>query len=173
MTTMSLDNTFMISILVDNYAGVLSQITRLFSRRGYNIQSITADKTQNPDETRITIIADGVQTAALQILLQLRKQISVLSAKLLDPEEAILRAMVIVKVDADTKEKRDEVIQISNIFRANIIDISLDCLTVSVTGDPDKTEAFIRLMAPFGILELVRSGIVTLERGKLTINSGY
>ena len=143
MTTMSLDNTFMISILVDNYAGVLSQITRLFSRRGYNIQSITADKTQNPDETRITIIADGDQTAALQILLQLRKQISVLSAKLLDPEEAILRAMVIVKVDADTKEKRDEVIQISNIFRANIIDISLDCLTVSITDDPDKTKAFI------------------------------
>ena len=88
-------------------------------------------------------------------------------------EYGLPRAMVIVKVDADTKEKRDEVIQISNIFRANIIDISLDCLTVSVTGDPDKTEAFIRLMAPFGILELVRSGIVTLERGKLTINSGY
>ena len=130
MTTMSLDNTFMILILVDNYAGVLSQITRLFSRRGYNIQSITADKTQNPDETRITIIADGDQTAALQILLQLRKQISVLSAKLLDPEEAILRAMVIVKVDADTKEKRDEVIQISNIFRANIMYISVKMKTV-------------------------------------------
>lgn len=170
---MTADNTFMISVLVENYPGVLSQIIRLFSRRGYNIQSVAVDTTQTPNETRITILADGDEAAALQILYQLRKQISVISAKLLDASNAILRSMVMIKVDGDTKEKRDEVIQISNIFRANIIDISLDCLTVSVTGNPDKIEAFIRLMEPFGIMELVRSGIVALERGKSTIISDY
>lgn len=166
---MANENTFTISILVENYAGVLSQITRLFSRRGYNIQSIAVDTIERPDETRISIIADGDLEAAQQILFQLRKQISVISAKLLNPEDSIQRSMVFVKVAGDTKEKRDEIIQISNIFRANIIDISLDTITVAVTGALEKVEAFIRLMTPFGILELVRSGIVTIERGRSTI----
>ncbi len=167
------NETFTISMLVENYAGVLSQITRLFSRRGYNIQSIAADQIDRPNETRITIIADGTDAMAEQILLQVRKQISVISAKIITAEASVQRSMVIIKVDGDTKEKRDEVIQISNVFRANIIDFSLDCLTISVTGAPDKIEAFIRLMTPFGILELVRSGIVTIERGKSTIDSEY
>ena len=120
------NETFTISMLVENYAGVLSQITRLFSRRGYNIQSIAADQIDRPNETRITIIADGTDAMAEQILLQVRKQISVISAKIITAEDSVQRSMVIIKVVGDTKEKRDEVIQISNVFRANIIDFSLD-----------------------------------------------
>jgi acetolactate synthase-1/3 small subunit len=166
---MKQEKLFMVSILVENIAGVLSQIVRLFSRKGYNILSVSADVTDRPDITRITIVTYGDEQAADFILSQVRKQVLVISAKLLDRETCVQRELVMVKLRCETKEDRDEIIQIVNIFRGNIIDINHECLTVSVTGDLEKLEAFIRLVSQFEIMELVRSGLVALERGKTTI----
>ena len=166
---MKQDQLFMVSILVENVAGVLSQIVRLFSRKGYNILSVSADVTETPDITRITIVTFGDDQAADFILSQVRKQLLVISAKLLDRSTCVQRELVMVKLRSGTKEIRDEIVQIVNIFRGSIVDINHECLTVSVTGDLDKLEAFIRMITQFEIMELVRSGLVALERGKNTI----
>ncbi|NMA12451.1 MAG: acetolactate synthase small subunit [Chloroflexi bacterium] len=159
----------MVGMLVENYPGVLSQVIRLFSRKGYNIQSVAVDTTDNPDITRITIITYGDEMAAQFILRQLHKQVAVIAAKLLDRSSCVQRGLVMVKLASDTKEKRDEIIQVVNIFRGQIVDINQECLTVSITGDLEKIEAFIKLAEHFGILEIVQSGIVALDRGKTTI----
>jgi acetolactate synthase-1/3 small subunit len=102
-------------------------------------------------------------------LRQLHKQVAVIAAKLLDRSSCVQRGLVMVKLASDTKEKRDEIIQVVNIFRGQIVDINQECLTVSITGDLEKIEAFIKLAEHFGILEIVQSGIVALDRGKTTI----
>lgn len=160
---------FMVGMLVENYPGVLSQVIRLFSRKGYNIQSVAVDTTENPEITRITIITYGDKMAAQFIIRQLQKQVAVITVKLLEKSSCIQRQLVMVKLNSETKEKRDEIIQIVNIFRGHIVDINQDCLTVSVTGDLEKIDAFIRLAVQFGIREIVRSGVVALDRGKSTI----
>ncbi len=160
---------FMVGMLVENYPGVLSQVIRLFSRKGYNIQSVAVDTTDNPEITRITIITYGDEMAAQFILRQLQKQVAVIAAKLLERSSCVQRGLVMVKLASNTKERRDEIIQIVNIFRGHIVDINQECLTVSITGDLEKIEAFIKLAEQFGILEIVQSGIVALDRGKTTI----
>ena len=160
---------FMVGMLVENYPGVLSQVIRLFSRKGYNIQSVAVDTTENPEITRITIITYGDEMAAQFILRQLQKQVAVIAAKLMERSSVVQRGLVMVKLKSETKEKRDEIIQIVNIFRGHIVDINQDCLTVSITGDLEKIEAFIRLAEQFGIMEIVQSGIVAMDRGKTTI----
>ena len=159
-----------LAVLVDNEAGVLSRVVRLFSGKGYNIESLAVGTTDDPKVSRITIevMADEKQTRLLSN--QLRKLICVHSVKSLHPDHCIRRELVLIKVLAKTSETRNEVIQIANIFRASIIDVSLQSLTLALIGDEDKADAMQKLLASFGILELVRTGVVALERGAYTIS---
>lgn len=159
-----------LAVLVDNEAGVLSRVARLFSGKGYNIESLAVGTTDDPSVSRITIeiLADEDQTRL--IASQLRKLICVHSVKVLVPSHAIRRELVLIKVMANTSESRNEVIQIANIFRASIIDVSVASLTLAVIGDESKAEAIQNLLKEFGILELVRTGMVALERGQYTID---
>ena len=159
-----------LSVLVENAAGVLSQVSRLFSRKGYNIESLAVGTTDDPGVSRITIevLCDDQQIE--QIINQLRKQYSVYSVRLLPPDSSIRRDLVLIKVQAESREVRNEVIQIANIFRASIIDVSLKSLTLALIGDESKADAMQKLLEAFGILELVRTGMVALERGAYTIS---
>ena len=158
-----------LSVLVENTAGVLSQVSRLFSRKGYNIESLAVGTTDDPKVSRITIevLADGQSTK--QIMNQLRKLFTVYSVQELLPERSIRRELVMFKVRAETADVRNEVIQIANIFRCSIIDVSIKSLTLALIGDEAKADAMEKLLEAFGILELVRTGMVALERGAYTI----
>ena len=159
-----------LAVLVDNEAGVLSRVTRLFSGKGYNIESLAVGTTDDPAVSRITIewLADEKQ--ARLVSMQLRKLICVHSVKRLQPEHSIRRELVLIKVSAPTHEVRNEIIQIANIFRSSIIDVSTGSLTIAMIGDESKAEAIQNLLKEFGILELVRTGMIALERGQYTID---
>ncbi len=160
-----------LAVLVDNEAGVLSQVTRLFSRKGYNIESLAVGETDDPKVSRITIevLADADQS--LLLINQLRKLYSVHSVKMLAPERSIRRELILLKVKAENGQKRNEVIQIANIFRASIIDVSTGSLTIALIGDEGKTAAIQAILEQFELLELARTGIVALERGTETIDA--
>ena len=159
-----------LAVLVDNEAGVLSRVARLFSGKGYNIDSLAVGTTHDPAVSRITIEVITDERQARLICNQLRKLICVHSVKRLSPEHAIRRELVLIKVSAPTHEIRNEIIQIANIFRASIIDVSSGSLTIAVIGDDSKAEAILNLLGEFGILELVRTGMIALERGEDTID---
>ena len=151
-------------LLVDNTAGVLSRISGLFSRRGYNIESITAGVTADPRFTRITIVTSGDDVILEQIEKQLAKLVDVCDIKELKPEDSVYRELVMIKVKA-TAEKRQGVIAIADIFRAKIVDVSQESLIIELTGNQSKIEAFISLLEGYEILELARTGIAGLGRG--------
>ena len=158
-----------LSVLVDNEAGVLSQVSRMFSRKGYNIESLAVGTTDDPSVSRITIeiLADEPHTQLLGD--QLRKLLPVHSVKLLNPENSIRRELLLIKTAVTSSENCNRIIQIANIFRASIIDVSPTTLTLAVLGEESKTGAIESMMKEFGILELVRTGMVAVERGKDTI----
>ena len=158
-----------LSVLVSNTSGVLSQVSRLFSRKGYNIESLAVGTTDDPDLSRITIEVMGDDASTQQVMNQLRKQFCVYSVQELVPEHSIRRELVMFKVKAETADVRNEIIQVANIFRASIIDVSIKSLTIALIGDESKAEAMQGLLETFGILELVRTGMVALERGAYTI----
>ena len=158
-----------ISALVDNEAGVLSQVSRMFSRKGYNIESLAVGTTSNPAVSRMTIEVNTDDHGIELLCNQLCKLIFVHSVKVLDPDSSIRRELVSLKVSTKTPEVCDRVIQIANIFRASIIDVSESTLTLAVIGEESKTDAIVSLVQDFGILELVRTGTVALERGVNTI----
>ena len=161
---------YTIALLADDTPGVLSQVARLFSRKGYNIESLAVGTTDDPEVSRITIevLCDDQQIE--QITNQLRKQFTVYSVRLLPPDSSIRRELVLIKVKAESREVRNEVIQIANIFRASIIDVSTSTLTLAIIGEESKDNALEKLLEEFGILELVRTGMVALERGRATIS---
>ena len=159
-----------LAVQVDNEAGVLSQVSRLFSRKGYNIESLAVGKTDSPLISRITIEVLADEWHAQLLCNQLRKLLPVHSVKLLEPSQSIRRELVLIKVRTQSSEIRNEVIQIANIFRGSIIDVSTETLTLSLIGDETKTQAVQKLLDEFGIIELVRTGMVALERGQYTIN---
>ena len=151
-------------LLVENSAGVLSRISGLFSRRGYNIESITAGVTADPRYTRITIIASGDDEVLEQIERQVAKLVDVRSIKILEPQESVYRELCLIKVEV-TEKTREGLISISNIFRANIIDVSEASMIIELTGNQSKIEAFLGLLKGYTILELARTGITGLSRG--------
>ncbi len=159
-----------LALLVDNEPGVLSQIARLFSRKGYNIEAFAAGATENPGITRITIdvLADDPHTELL--CNQLRKLYPVHSVKWLNSENSIYRELMLIKVSAEGSEQRNDVIQLANIFRAQIIDVSPSTLTLVATGDEDKLSGMTNILSEFKILEIARTGVVAIERGVATIN---
>ena len=151
-------------LLVDNTSGVLSRISGLFSRRGYNIESITAGVTADPKYTRITIVASGDDDILDQIEKQVRKLVDVREINELPPEESVYRELALIKVRVNDVE-RESVIAITNIFRGNIVDVALDSLIIEITGNQGKIDAFLKLLSGYEILELARTGIAGLSRG--------
>ena len=151
-------------LLVDNNSGVLSRITGLFSRRGYNIESITAGVTADPRFTRITIVTSGDEEILDQIEKQVAKLVDVRDIKVLEPDNSVSRELVLVKVAA-RPEQREGIISIANIFRANVIDVGKTSLVIEMTGSKSKLGAFIDLLGEYEILELARTGITGLSRG--------
>jgi len=151
-------------LLVDNTAGVLSRISGLFSRRGYNIESITAGATATPNVTRITIVASGDDEILNQIEKQVAKLVDILSIKELKPGSSVYRELALVKVKVSA-ENRQGVISIADIFRANIVDVAKDSLIIELTGGQDKIDAFLDLLEGYEILEIARTGIAGLCRG--------
>lgn len=151
-------------LLVDNTSGVLSRISGLFSRRGYNIESITAGVTADPRYSRITIVASGDDEILEQIEKQVGKLVDVRDIKELKPEESVYRELVLIKVRV-TAEQRQNVISVANVFRANIIDVAPESIIAELTGNQSKIDAFIALLRDYEILELARTGIAGLGRG--------
>lgn len=152
------------SILVDNNSGLLSRVAGLFSRRGYNIESITAGVTADPRFTRITLVTDGDEIILTQIENQLRKLEDVRDIKVLHPGNSVMREIVLIKLHAN-KEKRAEIIPLAEIFKTKIVDVGPDYMTVELVGTLSKVEAFIELMQDYEILELARTGVTGLSRG--------
>lgn len=153
-----------LSILVDNTAGVLSRVAGLFSRRGYNIDSLTVGETQDPEISRMTILANGDDQILEQIRKQLLKLEDVIEIEELARDESVTRELILVKVSASEKD-RVAIISIADIFRAKIVDVALESLMIELTGNQDKINAFIKLLGQYNILELVRTGITGLSRG--------
>ena len=151
-------------ILVDNTSGVLSRISGLFSRRGYNIESITAGVTADPRFTRITIVTTGDNDILEQIEKQVSKLVDVRDIRELKPETSVYRELIMVKIKVEP-EKRPLVISLADVFRAKTVDIAQDSIMLELTGDQPKIEAFINLLSDYEIIELARTGIAALARG--------
>ncbi|MCD8130193.1 MAG: acetolactate synthase small subunit [Lachnospiraceae bacterium] len=151
-------------LLVDNTAGVLSRVSGLFSRRGYNIESITAGVTADPRFTRITIVASGDDEVLEQIEKQVGKLVDVRSIKELKPNESVYRELALIKVKADAIE-REHLMTLAGIFKAKVSDIRDESVMFELTGNKSKIDAFLKLLANYEIMELARTGIVGLVRG--------
>ena len=151
-------------LLVDNTSGVLSRISGLFSRRGYNIESITAGVTADPRYTRITIVTSGDDEILDQIEKQVAKLVDVRDIHELKPDESVYRELALIKVRAGA-EQREGILAIANIFRGNIIDVAPESLIIEITGNQSKLDAFIKLLDGYEIRELARTGIAGLGRG--------
>lgn len=153
-----------LSMLVDNTSGVLSRVSGLFSRRGYNIDSLTVGETADPRYSRMTVVVRGDELILDQITKQLAKLIDVVDIKTLQDGESVTCELILVKVRADA-EHRQDIVSTAGIFRANIVDVGVDSLTIEMTGNQSKIEAFIGLLMGYEILELARTGITGLSRG--------
>ena len=153
-----------ISVLVENKAGVLAKIAGLFSRRGFNIESLAVGPTENDKISRITIVVNAEKHGIEQVVKQLYKLINVIKIQELDPLNIVERELVLIKVSTDSKT-RAEVLEIVNIFRANIVDVGKKSLLVEITGARSKINALEEMLRPYGILELVRTGKIACSRG--------
>jgi acetolactate synthase-1/3 small subunit len=158
-----------LSVLVENKPGVLARIAGLFSRRGFNIESLAVGPTENPEVSRMTIVIAVDRLPLEQVTKQLNKLINVLKIVELDPENSVQRELVLVKVNA-SNEIRSSVLEIVTLFRAKVVDVAPDSVTIEATGSRDKLEALLRVLEPFGIKELVQSGMVAVGRGGKSIS---
>jgi len=153
-----------LAVLVENRAGVLSRVASLFSRRGYNIDSLAVGVTEDPDISRMTIVVEGDDNVLEQVMKQLNKLIDVIKVSDIGGEDAVERELALIKVSADVNT-RAEIIQIANIFRARIVDVAPKSMTVEVTGDENKILAIEKLLRQFGIKEMARTGKIAMARG--------
>lgn len=158
------DELHVLSVLVDDDSGVLVRIAGLFSRRGYSIQSIIAAETETAGISRMTIVVKGDEDTLEQIDKQLSKQIEVREVKVLTPEKSVRREHVLIKA-GNSETSRNGLIEIANLFKAKIVDVGNNNLMFELTGEPGTIDAFIRLVEPYGIINLVKTGISALERG--------
>ncbi len=158
-----------LSVVVRNQPGVLMRVAGMFSRRGFNIDSLAVGMTNNPDFSRMTVTVDD-DGAVDQVIKQLVKLIEVEDVRLLPVENKIARGMALIKVAAG--EKRMEILKLAEVFRASVIDISDAVLIFEITGAENKLRAFIDVMAPYGIMEMVQTGVIALERGEECMKVG-
>ena len=163
-------NQHVVSALVENRAGTLSRVSGLFSRRGFNIDSLTVGETEDPSVSRMTIAVTGDQRVLEQIVKQLSKLVDVIAVRELDPASCLRREIMLVKIGADEKT-RPAVLEIAGIFRARVVDVSQTTITVEATGNMDKLNGLLLLLRPYGILELARTGLVALERGERALTA--
>ncbi len=154
-----------LAVLVLNKTGVLNKITGLYARRGFNIESLSVGTTEKPGVSRITITLKGDEHTVNQITSQLEKLVDVLSVKELSPESTVGRELCFIKLSA-TGDDRAKLLELSEIFRASVIDARRGALTILIAGTTEKTDAFLSLLEPFGIIEVVRSGLMAIERGE-------
>ncbi|MDW8806405.1 acetolactate synthase small subunit [Streptomyces scabiei] len=158
-----------LSVLVENTPGILARIAALFSRRGFNIDSLAVGVTEHPEISRITIVVTVVEELPLeQVTKQLNKLVNVLKIVELEPGSAVQRELVLVKVRADN-ETRSQIVEIVQLFRAKTVDVSPEAVTVEATGSSDKLAAMLKMLEPFGIKELVQSGTIAIGRGSRSI----
>ena len=158
-------NKKVLSVLVDNTSGVLNRVAGLFSRRGYNIDSLTVGETENPKYSRMTIVVTGDDDILEQIVKQITKLEDVRRVDVLESSDSVTRELILVKIKAEPAQ-RQQVISITEIFRANIVDVAKDSLMIEITGSQSKLKAFLSLVEDYEILELVRTGITGLARGE-------
>ena len=163
------NNKFIIAVYVENKAGVLTRVTGMFTRRGFNIDTLTVGETERPEYSRITICMSGDAYVKEQMLIQLKKLVFVKKVEVME-YEPIKRELMLIKVKNENKN-RSEIMTAVDVFRASVIDYSTEGMCIEVTGNPSKIDAFVKLMQPFGILEMCRTGIVALERGTATLFS--
>lgn len=157
-------NKKVLSVLVDNTSGVLNRVAGLFSRRGYNIDSLTVGVTQDPRYSRMTIVVTGDDDIIEQIIKQIEKLVDVNKVEVLEDNNSVCRELILTKVKT-TPEQRQQVMAVAVIFRAKIVDVGIDSLIIELTGNQNKLDAFLNLLADYEILELVRTGITGLARG--------
>ena len=160
-------NQFVIAVYVENKFGVLTRVTSMFTRRGFNIDALTVGETESPEYSRITISLSGDGYAREQLINQLRKLINVKKVEVLE-RECIKRELMLLKVE-NRQEYRADIHYAVDAYRAKVVDYTNDGMCIEVTGDPSKIDAFIELMKPYGIIEMCRTGIVALERGTGTL----
>ena len=153
-----------LSVLVENKSGVLARVSALFSRRGFNIESLAVGPTENPDLSRMTIVADAESAPLEQITKQLNKLVEIIKIVELEPDAAVQRELLLVKVRAPLAD-RTQVLQTAELFRARVVDVNTETVTLEATGTPDKLQALVAVLSPLGIKEMAQSGTVALGRG--------
>ena len=162
-----MENRFIIAVYVDNTVGVLTRVTAMFTRRGFNIDALTVGETEHSEYSRITISMVGDKYVREQLINQLKKLEVVKKVEVLD-DSPINRELMLIKVKNEA-ENRADIMTAVDVYRASVIDYSSEGMCIEVTGNPSKIDAFVKLMQPFGILEMCRTGIVALDRGTVTL----
>ena len=160
-----------LSVLVENHAGVLSRVTGLFSRRGFNIESLAVGPSEEPEMSRITIVCIGDDAQIEQVMKQLNKLIDVIKVSDLTDNDRVERELALIKVTAEPGSSRAEVMQIASIFRAQIIDVGSKTVVLQVIGNTEKIDAIEKLLRQYGVKELVRTGKIAILRGSKTVKS--
>ena len=158
-----------LSVLVENKPGVLARVAGLFSRRGFNIDSLAVGPTEHPEVSRMTIVVDVEESPLEQVTKQLNKLVEVIKIVELDGAASVSRELILVKVKADAAT-RGQVLEIVTIFKGKVIDVAADAVTVQVVGHPEKLSDFLRVIEPYGVRELVQSGVVAIGRGPRSIS---
>ena len=163
------EKTKVIAALVENKPGVLHGVSNMFRRRGFNIESISVGPAETKGLSRMTIAAKGDEKTIEQVVKQMNKLIDVVKVNQLDPANVVTRELALIKVNAQDTKTRSDIINCVGVFRAHVVDVSPETLTVEITGTPDKIDAFLNLMKSFGIIELARTGLTALSRGPRSI----
>jgi acetolactate synthase-1/3 small subunit len=162
---MEAGKTKIISVLVENRPGVLYEVSNLFRRRNFNIESITVGPSEKKDTARMTLTVNEDEKRIIQVVKQVAKLVDVLNVEELEPGNFVMRELALIKVNSPTAKERSDIINAVEVFRGRIIDLATDSLTVEITGTPDKLDAFLNLMKVTGVIELARTGITALARG--------
>src|ERR1700694_821853 len=161
-------NTFM--VYVENKPGVLTRVASLFRRRAFNIDSLTVGRTEKPEVSRMTIVVDADRDQALRVEANLYKLVNVLFVENITAKPAISRDLAMIKVSA-THDARSHVLELANVFRARVVDLAPGSLTIEITGGEDKIDGLLEVLRPYGVLEMVRTGIVAMRRGKSEVTN--
>jgi acetolactate synthase-1/3 small subunit len=156
---------YLIATIVLHKPGVLYEVSNMFRRRGFNINSITVGKTEQQGLARMTIAVTGTEHTVEQIIKQLNKLINVIKVSILEPHNTVSRELALIKVHTADSKARSDIVQYANIFRGRVIDVAADSMTVEITGDSEKIDAFVNLCRTYGVKEVARTGVTALGRG--------
>jgi len=160
-----MSESYIISTIVENKPGVLFRASNMFRRRGFNIESITVGPIEQPGLSKMTIVVNGNEDTVEQLIKQLAKLIDVIKIVRLEPKSSVIRELALIKVNAPDQRARADLMNYVQIFRGKVVDVGDDTLTVEVTGDPDKIDAFIKIVSTFGIRDISRTGVTAIPRG--------